>query len=397
MSIKDTVLKSSPDLTQIIRKAVDRIGENHALARDNKGVTYSATEIEEDRKEWRKSKVIEESLKVAADEMAEKMILENTIDNMVKESLQGPTAIGNKLKSIGAGFVDKQGTSDTLSKFNKRQEVGEQDTKDMPTVYVPEVKICWSKSKNMVVDCEDDEENMPTVTLDEINICWDKKKDVRIDCESETTLDESTTNIIKKLVNKKLKNKIKIAEAIGGSKVPGLDQYQKAVKKSKGFNEKAMKDTATKFKKYADFEGNSHPEFPHQENSKTDYDSPMYRGTSEDDEFVEDFAYPGLQNFDIHNMNMEKLTDYLEGSSETGNAQEDEDGETLGNVVKSELGKKLQKSAKRRKEKIAANKASMTNLRGYTPDVQKVKQVKEEINTDIADMKKLWSYNKNTQ
>ena len=72
-------------------------------------------------------------------------------------------------------------------------------------------------------------------------------------------------------------------------------------------------------------------------------------------------------------------------------------GETLGNVVKSELGKKLQKSAKRRKEKIAANKASMTNLRGYTPDVQKVKQVKEGVKTDIADMKKLWSYNKNTQ
>ena len=149
--------------------------------------------------------------------------------------------------------------------------------------------------------------------------------------------------------------------------------------------------------KYSDFQGNSNPEFPHQENSKTDYDSPMYRGNSEDDEFVEDFAYPGLQNFDIHNMNMKKLTDYLEGSSETGNAQEDEDGETLGNVVKSELGKKLEKSAKRRKEKIAANKASMTNLRGYTPDVQKVKQVKEEVNTDIADMKKLWSYNKNTQ
>ena len=94
---------------------------------------------------------------------------------------------------------------------------------------------------------------------------------------------------------------------------------------------------------------------------------------------------------------MERLTDYLEGSSETGNAQEDEDGETLGNVVKSELGKKMKKSAERRKEKIAANKASMTNLRGYTPDVQKVKQVKEEVTVDLENMKKLWNYKKITQ
>jgi hypothetical protein len=39
----------------------------------------------------------------------------------------------------------------------------------------------------------------------------------------------------------------------------------------------------------------------------------------------------------------------------------------------------------------------MSNLRGYTPDVQKVKQVKEVTEKDMDKMKKLWSYNKNTQ
>ena len=39
----------------------------------------------------------------------------------------------------------------------------------------------------------------------------------------------------------------------------------------------------------------------------------------------------------------------------------------------------------------------MTNLRGYTPDVQKVKQVKEEVTHDIKQMKKLWGYNKISQ
>ena len=89
MSIKDTVLASSPDLDKIIEKSVKRIGENHSLARDNKGVEMRPAEIEEDRKEWRETTaVIEESLKAVADEMAEKMVLENTIDNMVKDVLK---------------------------------------------------------------------------------------------------------------------------------------------------------------------------------------------------------------------------------------------------------------------------------------------------------------------
>ena len=39
----------------------------------------------------------------------------------------------------------------------------------------------------------------------------------------------------------------------------------------------------------------------------------------------------------------------------------------------------------------------MTNLKGITPDVQKVLQVKEGVKTDVNSMKRLWVYNKNTQ
>ena len=94
---------------------------------------------------------------------------------------------------------------------------------------------------------------------------------------------------------------------------------------------------------------------------------------------------------------MDRLAKYLEGSSETGNAQTNEKGEALGNVVPSKLGSKILKSKKRRKEKIDAENASKTNLRGYTPDIQKVKQVKEDVKSDMKDMKKLWGYNKKTQ
>jgi hypothetical protein len=160
-----------------------------------------------------------------------------------------------------------------------------------------------------------------------------------------------------------------------------------------------MKATDKKFKEYDSFEGSESPEFPHQENSKTNADGQFqyYRNTEEDQEFVDDFAHPGLIDYDINNLNLDRLTKYLEGSSETGNAQTDKDGNGLGNVVPSDLGKKMMKSAENRKEKIAQQKASMSNLRGYTPDVQKVKQVKEVTEKDMDKMKKLWSYNKNTQ
>jgi len=323
-----SILAQSPDLAKIIKKAVERIGENHSLARDNKGVTMMATEIEEDRKEFRDVKVIEESLKAAADEMAEKMILENTITNMVKDVMK----------------------EDHFSFDSSEEEVNQGGT-------IPTPK----------------------------------------DMEEKVKLDEVTTNTIKKLVNKKLKNRISEA----GKNHPGYDTYEKSIKKSKTENEKAMKDTAKKFKEYDTFNGSTNPDFPHQEDSKTDPDNigyQYYRNNDKDQEFIDDFAHPGLIDFDIDNLNMEKLTDYLDGSAKTGNAQEDEDGELLGNVgYKSDLGEKMKKSSERRKKKIAAAKSSMTNLRGYTPDVQKVKQVKEEVTADVANMKKLWNYKKITQ
>lgn len=463
MSIKDTVLASSPDLTHIIKKAVERIGENHSLARDNEGITMSSQEIEKDRKEWRESDIIEESLKAVALEMAEKMVLENTIDGMVKSTI--------KQMGGGSGFKTPQGGSNTLKKFATRQEVGEQDDinnpgghksftslgpvgfpiqlakdlfKELPTDLQGKIKniLRGGAVDKVVIEmkemCKDvggtwnacDEKRSPITGNPLESTCWCTNKegnkitpwinkyqgifnqkvqaildkmgkefeklpntqdgwDSLIGLKEGAAMSESTTDTIKKLVRKKLK------EANNGT--PGIDAYKKAFKESGKENETYHKEFKKKFDKYGDFENNSHPEFPHQNNSKTDYKSPMYRGTTEDEEFVDDFAYPGLQDFDIHNQDMERLTDYLEGSSETGNAMTDSDDKALGNVVPDELGKKVLKSIKRRKEKIAAEKASMSNLRGYTPDVQKVKQIKESINSDIDKMKNLLGYNKITQ
>jgi hypothetical protein len=306
-----SILAKSPDLNKLIEKAVKRIGENHALARDNKGFEINSKEVEEDRKNFRKERdsmdsVIEESLKAVADEMAGKMVLENTINGMVKDVIQ-------------------------------EQKDGGETTK---------------------------------------------------------TVNETTTDTIKKIVNKRLKDKI-----TEDKKAAGYAAYEKAVKTSGEETAQYHKDLKKKFDEYNDFNGNTNPQFPHQNDSKTNPDGgyEYYRNTDDDQEFIDDFAYPGLQDFDVANQNMDRLKDYLEGSSETGNAQTDKDDEALGNVVPSKLGEKVLKSKKRRAEKIAKEKASMTNLRGYTPDVQKVSQVKESIVTDMDTMKKMWKYNKKTQ
>ena len=374
MSIKDTVLSSSPDLTNIINKALKRIGENHSLSRDNKGITITNKDIEAERNNT--TKVIEESLKAVADEMAQKLVLENTIDGMVKDVIneQDYTKYDNEMQrafmsALGFNYPDKHKTVELLKYKDYLEKYKLKDSDDVKKRYEELVKKADSK-----------------VTIKE-SIKDDKVK-----------LDEATTNTIKKLVNKKLKDKINERQSMGNA-VPGLDAYNKAIKKSKAETDTYHKDVKKKFKDYENFEGNESPEFPHQENSKTNADGQFqyYRNDDEDQEFVDDFAHPGLIDFDIHNLNMDRLTKYLEGSSETGNAQTDKDGEALGNVIPSETGKRMTKSAERRKEKIAKQKAAMSNLRRYTPDVQKVTNVKEEVSQDITDMKKLWVYNKITQ
>ncbi len=177
-----SILATKPDLDKIITKAVKRIGENHALARDGKGVEMKALEVEEDRKNFRKGRteevgnetmnsVIEESLKAVANEMAEKMVLENTIDGMIKDVINEDTVVNNlKMKKPW----------NTLSSTEMREAKDAGYTKDS-----------WTK-----------------------------------EISEATKVNETTTETIKKLVTKKLKDKLSEA------KHPGYDAYEKAVKKS---------------------------------------------------------------------------------------------------------------------------------------------------------------------
>tara|TARA_R100000664_G_C2759962_1_gene150462 strand:- start:10162 stop:11262 length:1101 start_codon:yes stop_codon:yes gene_type:complete len=219
----------------------------------------------------------------------------------------------------------------------------------------------------------------------------------------DTILENVTREALMKYIPKKYKSSIKendisllknkllgdlLNEKKDTKKFPGRVETEKNWKESgKDFNDH-MKAVAEKMKSYLDFKNNSHPEFPHQNNSKTDYESPMYRNSTEEEEFIDDFRGMGLQ--DANGVeDLDRLDDYLSGSQETGNAQKDADGNDLGNVVSSDLGKRIEKTLKRKKEKIADRKSKMSNLRGITPDVQTVTNLKEstdeeEINEFLA-------------
>ena len=373
------ILATSEELSKIIERAVNRIGENHALARDNGGVTMNSSEIEEDRKEYRKeASVIEEALEDAAKDMAEKMVLEQNIDSIVKEQVK---AIGG-----GSGFVGNQGGSDALAKFQKRQEMGEQ-----------EEMMCEKCGEVHEGTCgygkEEEVDEATTASMAGAFVA-----PLGADPRFKKGVNESTKNTIKKLVRKKLNEVNYPNENRTKSSTPGYDTYETVYKESGKHNKEYEKDFKKKFEDYNDFTGNDNPKFPHSENSKLNADGQYqyYRNDETQDEYIEDWRGMGLEDADgVENIG--RLSDYLEGSSETGNAQVDNDGTPLGNVVPNELGEKIKKKINRKKEKIEGQKKAMSNDKRYSPDVQKVKQVKEGVNVDIDKMKKLWSYNKKTQ
>ena len=368
-------LATKQDLNKIIEKAVKRIGEDQANIRDTKGVTITNEDIKKEREE-----MIEESLKEAANEVAEKLVLENTITDMVKDVM---VEMGG-----GSGFKDAQGGSDTLTKFNKRQEVGEElevltliKKEDLPKeshdcVTFKESNDTRTGKGNYAYCKYGNQLPISTKTVGDYQTIDDCCKLG----EEEKSVNESTTKIIKKLVSKKLKN-------LGEQKktTPSLDQVKKHRDESETETKSYHKDTEKKFKEYG-------------ESDNAEENSPMYRNDDEQSEFIEDWRGGGLEDSDGVE-DLDRLSDYLGGSSKTGNAQVDEDGNDLGNVISTELGEKIEKKIKRKREKVEAQKASMKNARGYVPDVQKAvkESVNESVKSDMEKIKKLFNYNDKTQ
>jgi hypothetical protein len=134
-------------------------------------------------------------------------------------------------------------------------------------------------------------------------------------------------------------------------KPAGLVQYDRVSKKDKEQNSKANKESFKKMADYVEKTGSkgkfdSKPVmFPKGNGELAKMDKKAYTPSEYVDDYVDAFAYPGQTNikFDIK-PDDKKIEMYLKGNRLTGNAQVDDEGNPLGNVVPSKLGEKMYKN-----------------------------------------------------
>jgi hypothetical protein len=391
------ILSKNPKLENVLRKAVDRIGQNHAKAQDNEGVVlsnegtthkYDSSNGVHPSRIGQKPTKGTEVYKVLGEEKDEE------VEEMEKEEeMDEATGSGSSGGYEAPLFGDWK----------------EEDLDDVMESVIKEnvSNVLLEEKLDKIIEDELDELWIG-LNYDEIEPAYDFKSQGPFNgrmtgpgynFQSQGPMNEIIKNkIVKKITEDYLKGKLKYEKpnTKGGFKdnVPGIEVTAKTLKSDKKVNSDYYKSSEKKIKDYLDIKNNSHPEFPHQNNSKTDYKSPMYRNTAEEEDFIDDFRGMGLE--DANGVeNIKRLSDYLGGSQETGNAQTDKEGKALGNVVVNKLGDRIEKKIKRKREKIAKRKSKMTNLKGITPDVQTV--VKEGVNKDMDKIKHLFNYNQTTQ
>ena len=203
--------------------------------------------------------------------------------------------------------------------------------------------------------------------------------------------------------------KTRLSEAVKSKNAtPGIANTERVLKQSGRDNKEYIDSVVKKVKDYLKFDGNSNPEFPHQEQSKTDYTSPMYRNSTEQEDYVDTWRGGGMSDLEYDTEPSDEFKDrfskYLEGSSETGNSSyKGTDGVDVGNVVnvkKDKTGEKIKRILKQKHEKLKgkdgvaiSNKIFQRLNPGFIPEGK----INESVNYDMNNIKHLFNYNKKTQ
>jgi hypothetical protein len=201
-------------------------------------------------------------------------------------------------------------------------------------------------------------------------------------------------------------------------------------------NRNAMKQVAAKMKDYMKNMGTEYEENPqsfpkgNKIMSREDFGKEVsddnkkaYTASDAVGEYIDAYAYPGQTNlrFDEIKPDNNKIEKYLKGHSTTGNAQFDEDGNALGNVVPSKVGEKFYKnydenlygaeqaeaSYKRQPqpvdvaggEKLEGNLKSLKSAKKSQKIFDKLEESVEnkKVISEMEKMKNLIGYNRKTQ
>ena len=362
------ILARNPKLEDVIRRAANRLGENHGLTRDNHGAVID-NNGSTSRYVGSNGQHPSQLNKVRNNNIDGWHRTLNEMDDMeLEEDCLEEGGCGDHAEEVSE--LEEKAGKNRLCCFPKKRpcctnaKYKEEKRKMKEMEEVTGASSAGSYEGPLFGPMTESEKILKSVIKEEVS------KKVKTQSLKNRLVEKAFYNTGEFKYEKptKLPGEIK--------NMPGMKQTDSSLKKSKSENTKYLKAFDKKIKDYLDFEGNSNPEFPHQNNSKTDYKSPMYRNTAEDEEFIEDFRGMGLEDANGADM-LDRMEDYLSGSQETGNAQTGKDGKALGNVVPNKVGERIKKKVKRKKEKIAKQKSKMTNLRGITPDVQTTTSIKE--------------------
>ena len=421
------ILSTNPKLGDVLKRAVDRIGQNHAQAKDDHGMVISnegkshkytpnngvhPSRIgQEPTKGTEIYKVLGEQDNTGEEEKTVAQLekeLEKEIQK-IKTGVNGHPAssVEMKIKSVTAKYkklIDAAKQKEEMDEATSAGAAGsyvgplfanEDDEKEADEIMesvikekVNDVMVLEEKIEKMVEDELEEtgaygtglglnySEKRPAYNFKSQGPFQGRMTGPGYNFESGGPLREIKERIVKKIKQHIEEQYTEKPTTKGGFKkgTPGIEVTDKTFKVEKKDSEDYYDMVDKKMKEYLDIKFNSHSDFPHQNMSKTDYESPMYRNNTEQEDFIDDFRGMGLEDAnDVENL--DRLSDYLSGSQETGNAQTDKEGKPLANVVPSKLGEKIKKKIARKKKVIAKRKSKMSNLRGMTPDVQTVNVV----------------------
>jgi len=175
---------------------------------------------------------------------------------------------------------------------------------------------------------------------------------VNVDGEFAIFTEEEMISLIENIVKEE-----KVKSNIKNSTIPkGMSEYERVHKADKKEEDQYFKDLAKKMKDYtknmedegSKYEMKKTKKFPTENGGMKKGNRKKYTPSDAVDEYIDAFSYPGQTNlvYDEIKPNDKNIEKHLKGHRTTGNAQVDDDGNALGNVVPSDVGEKFFKNFK---------------------------------------------------
>ena len=181
----------------------------------------------------------------------------------------------------------------------------------------------------------------------------DRNKNNRIDREDFKMLrKESKVYFTESEIIDIIENIVK-EEKKKGKAPSAQNMFKSTLGQSKKENEENIKRVAKKMKEYLKNGSKGDYEMDPTNFPEGNYDLDKRKETLKKytpseavDEYIDAFSYPGMTNLVYNEIKPDdkKIEKYLKGHRTTGNAQVDDDGNALGNVVPSKVGEKFKKN-----------------------------------------------------